>query len=250
MGKTGGRLAATIPNLYRGDFMATRELTLKDIDPDWLASYVTKTGVPVHQGVLTNIMRRDVSRSEALVIYFQEDNNEDDWHRISNAWRQRCFRDRRNKELAELRNTTSSQKKQVLRNETPVQGKAVLRNETAALREVVLRGAWSCREFSRFWVLDAINDGDTDLLMGIISNIDDYDNPEAWTGIDRRKHVIDMLSELRILIDEEIEALEEVIQEMEEDEDAAENREKADEEMAKKLEADRAIRPYRLLRNS
>lgn len=78
---------------------------MSDIPADWLARYVTRTGIVIHPMILKDIeQRRGIPYPDSLLTYFSENRDGDDWKRISNAWRQKRFRDQRSNTLEALRN--------------------------------------------------------------------------------------------------------------------------------------------------
>ena len=86
---------------------------MSDIPADWLARYVTRTGIVIHPMILKDIeQRRGIPYPDSLLTYFSENRDGDDWKRISNAWRQKRHRDQRSNTLEALRND----KGQALRN--------------------------------------------------------------------------------------------------------------------------------------
>ena len=142
---------------------------MSDIPADWLARYVTRAGIVIHPMILKDIeQRRRIPYPDSLLTYFSENRDGDDWKRISTAWRQKRFRERRSETMEALRND----KGQALRN-----GSAY--NE----------------------VMDGIRQNNLDLLKEIIVSIHSdgcgYDYDDA----------IGILQALRNAIDKEMEYL-------------------------------------------
>ena len=90
---------------------------MSDIPADWLASYVTRAGIVIHPMILKDIeQRRGIPYPDSLLTYFSENRDGDDWKRISNAWRQKRFRDQRSNTLEALRNDKTKVDTEALRN--------------------------------------------------------------------------------------------------------------------------------------